>query len=101
MDGAVNREKLFSDLRALVEDARSLVKASTEEVKEKTRDAWDRMRQGAEKIREYWSGAEETLTQKTLETAKQTDKTIRERPYESLVVAFLAGLLLGIVVARK
>jgi ElaB/YqjD/DUF883 family membrane-anchored ribosome-binding protein len=101
MDGAVNREKLVSDLRALMEDAKSLMKASTEDVKEKARDAWDRMRQGAEKVREYWSGAEETLTQKTLETAKRTDKTIRERPYESLVVAFVAGLVLGVLVSRR
>ena len=41
------------------------------------------------------------LEEKTIAAAKATDRTIREHPYESLVVVFCVGLLVGVLVTRK
>jgi ElaB/YqjD/DUF883 family membrane-anchored ribosome-binding protein len=40
------------------------------------------------------------LEEKTVEAAKVTDKAIREHPYESIGIAFGAGLLIGVLAMR-
>ena len=43
----------------------------------------------------------EALRNKTLETAKASDHVIRQHPYESIGIAFGAGLLIGVLVGRR
>ena len=40
------------------------------------------------------------LEQKTVETAKVTDKTVREHPYQAIGIAFGVGVLIGVLAAR-
>ena len=42
----------------------------------------------------------ERLEEKTVETAKATDKAIREHPYQALGIVFGVGLLIGVLAAR-
>ena len=43
----------------------------------------------------------ERVEEKTIAAAKETDRTIREHPYESIGIAFGLGLLVGVFIARK
>ena len=43
----------------------------------------------------------ERLEEKTVAAAKATDEVVREHPYEAIGIAFGAGLLIGVLVARS
>ncbi len=42
----------------------------------------------------------ERLQEQTTAAARQTDKTIREHPYQAMGIAFGVGVVLGLLVAR-
>jgi ElaB/YqjD/DUF883 family membrane-anchored ribosome-binding protein len=47
-----------------------------------------------------WQQARDTVQQRTRASVEATDRTVREHPYASIGVAFCAGLLLGVLLAR-
>lgn len=93
----VSRERVKEDLGALVRDAEDLLKATAGDMSDKAKEARTRMSNALEKAKATCHRLEE----KTVATAKATDKVIREHPYESIGIAFGVGLLIGVLVARK
>jgi ElaB/YqjD/DUF883 family membrane-anchored ribosome-binding protein len=95
--GDVSREKVKEDLRVLVRDAEGLLKATAGDVSEKAKEARSQLMETLEKAKATCH----RLQDKTVAAAKATDKLIREHPYESIGIALGAGLLIGVLVARK
>ena len=93
----VNTEKLVSDLEVIAQDAEELLKASAGQVGEKAHEARARLTAALESAKASCRRLEE----KAIESAKATDKVIREHPYQSIGVAFGIGLLIGVLVTRK
>jgi ElaB/YqjD/DUF883 family membrane-anchored ribosome-binding protein len=93
----VNTEKLVTDLKRVVRDSEELLQATAGAV-------GDRAHQVREKLSDALESAKRTcrkLEDKAIESAKATDKVIREHPYQSIGVAFGVGLLIGVLVTRK
>lgn len=93
----VPRERVKEDLRALVRDAEELLKATAGDMSDKAKEARSRIGEALEKARTTCHRLEE----KTVETAKATDRVIRDHPYESIGIAFAVGVLIGVLVTRK
>ena len=74
--------RLVSDLKVLARDAEELMKATAGQAGEKLAELRSRLTAA-------------------LESAKATDRTIRDHPYESIGIAFGVGLLVGVLVGRK
>ena len=89
-------DKLVRDLKVVAHDAEALIKATAGDMSEKAKEARARLSQAV-------ASAKETaleLQSKAAEKAKVADELIRERPYESVGVAFGVGLLLGLLFGR-
>jgi ElaB/YqjD/DUF883 family membrane-anchored ribosome-binding protein len=93
----MNVTELGSDLKRLVRDSEELLQATANAVGDK-----------AEEVRERLSDTLKTakrtchrLEDKAVDSAKATDKVIREHPYQSIGAAFGLGLLIGVLVSRK
>src|SRR5437867_12124482 len=88
------KEKLVQDLRTLVHDAEELVRATGSQLADKSKTelatALERLKAGSRK-----------LERKAVAGARQTDRVIRDHPYQSIGVAFGLGLLLGAWVNRN
>lgn len=93
----VNMAKLVSDFKVVLNDAEAMLKATAGELGDKARDARARLAASLQSARVGMHRVEE----RALAGAKATDKLIREHPYQSLGVAFAAGLLIGVLVSRK
>src|SRR5882762_194723 len=93
----VTRQKLMQDLKVVVRDAEELMKATASDLGEKAREA--RVKLAA--TLEYAKANCKKLEEKTIATAKAADRVIRDHPYQSLGIAFGAGLLIGVLVNRK
>ncbi len=100
MDKALNevsKEKIKNDLKVLVHDAEDLMRVTANDLGEKAREA-------RAKLSETLEAAKATckrLEERTIATAKATDRVIREHPYQSIGIAFGLGLLIGVLVNRK
>jgi ElaB/YqjD/DUF883 family membrane-anchored ribosome-binding protein len=93
----VNAEKLVSDLKTVVQDAEQLLKATAGDVGDKAREARERLNDALANARLTC----QKLEQRAYEGAEATEKAIRENPFQSLGIAFGAGILLGIILTRK
>ena len=96
MTNQLNTDKLMKDLKNLTRDAEELVEATAGEVGERARDARKRLTSALESAK----ASCENLQEKALAGARATDKVIRDHPYQTLGVAFGAGLLIGVLVNR-
>ncbi len=90
-------QKLVSDLKTVAHDAEDLVKATAGDVGEKAREARSRLMDALESAKE----SAKTLQEKAVAGAKATDQAIRTHPYPALGIAFAAGLLIGVLAARR
>jgi ElaB/YqjD/DUF883 family membrane-anchored ribosome-binding protein len=90
-------EQLAADTKALVRDAEELLKATAGEAGEKFKEVRHRLSKALESIKTTSA----YLQDKTIQTAKAADETIREHPYESIGVAFGVGALIGFLVGRR
>ena len=91
-------KELLNDLHALVADAEKMLGDS---VSEHTEDAISALRArfdaAQERIAELYTGAR----QKVVAGAKYTDETIRANPYQSMAIAAVVGLLVGVLLGRR
>jgi len=90
-------EKLLQDLKEVVEDGEELLRAGASELSERGMAARARLSAALEAARE--TGRK--LQDRTVAGAKATDRVIREHPYQSVGIAFGAGLLIGVLLNRK
>lgn len=93
----VSTDKLVSDLKVIGRDTEELLKASAGQVGERAQEVRARLNAALESAK---AGCRR-LEEKAIESAKATDKVIREHPYQSIGVGFGIGLLIGVLVARK
>jgi len=98
---AVTKEKLVTDVKEVIHDAEVLIKATAGDLSEKAKDARAQLSAKIESARAQLSKWQAVAKEKAIEGAKQADQTIRAHPYESIAIAFGAGLLIGIIATRK
>lgn len=89
-------DKLVADFKAVARDAESLIKASADDLGEKAREARQRLDASLAAARQNFQKAED----KAWDGARATDEAIRQHPYESVGIAFGAGLLIGVLISR-
>jgi ElaB/YqjD/DUF883 family membrane-anchored ribosome-binding protein len=97
MNTESSTERLVTDLKRVVRDSESLLEATTGSAGTKASEVRERLGDALESARRTCRKLEE----RAVESAKATDKIIREHPYPSLGVAFGVGLLIGVLVTRK
>jgi ElaB/YqjD/DUF883 family membrane-anchored ribosome-binding protein len=90
-------ERLVGDLKAVARDAGELLKATSGQAGEKIGEVRNRLAAAVDSAKATC----QTLQDKTVKTAKATDRCIRDHPYETIGVAFGLGLLIGVLVGRR
>ena len=101
MTETVTKEKLVNDVKEVISDAEALIHAAGDDLRGKASEARDKLSVKLAAARERLKHLEGVVREKAIEGAKQTDRVIREHPYESIGVAFGVGLLLGILINRR
>lgn len=100
-DTTVSKDKLVKDVKEVIADAEALVRATTDDLSGKAKDARAKLSVKLDEAKVQLREWESVVKEKAVEGAKETDRVIREHPYESLGVAFGVGLLVGILLNRK
>ena len=95
------RRRVLDDLRTLASDAEELVRATANDASEKAKSARDRLAATIERSKSTCEELQARGLSSAKAAASRADHTVREHPYESVGVAFGAGLLIGVLVGRQ
>src|SRR5881392_2324575 len=90
-------EKLLQDLKAVVRDGEELLKAGAQDLSERGMAARERLAAALEVAKE----TRRKLQERAVNGARATDRIIREYPYQSIGIAFGAGMLVGLLANRR
>jgi ElaB/YqjD/DUF883 family membrane-anchored ribosome-binding protein len=95
------RDQLMSDLKSVIQDAESWLRNGSQMT-------GDELAAARAKFERTLSGAkadliriEETVIQRTKEAAKATDEYVTENPWKAVGVGAAAGILIGMLIARR
>jgi ElaB/YqjD/DUF883 family membrane-anchored ribosome-binding protein len=95
------RDQMINDLRAVVADSEELLRATAGAVDERAAAARARveesLRAARGKIEEFDSKMLDRLNQ----AAKAADEYVHEHPWGAVGIAAAAGLLVGVLIARR
>ena len=97
----VSREKLVGDLRTVMADAEELLKATASQTGERIAAIRAKAEESMKVAKARLLEQEAAALAKTKEAAKATDEYVRANPWMAVGIAALAGLILGILAARR
>ena len=97
----VSRDKLISDLKAVVTDAEELLRATTAQAGEKASAARERIQASIAAAKEQLDDTRSMVMQRGREAVDKTDELVHEHPWHAIGVAALAGMVVGIMISRR
>jgi ElaB/YqjD/DUF883 family membrane-anchored ribosome-binding protein len=96
-----SRDKLMTDVRAVVADAEAYLDASVGQTGAAYAAARKKLEQTLDAAKAQAAEAHRVLAEKTRAAARATDTYVHEKPWESIAMGVGVGLLLGLLVARR
>ena len=95
------RDKLLDDLRTVVSDAEQWLRQGSHLTGEELLAAKDKFERTLRIAKDDIIKFEEALVAKTKEAAKATDEYVHENPWTSVGIGAAAGLVVGLLIARR
>jgi ElaB/YqjD/DUF883 family membrane-anchored ribosome-binding protein len=99
--GTMARQRVLADLRALAHDSETLLKVTAGDVGEKAKEAQSRLAAALTRAKSTCDAMQEQTRATAKAVAQGANVVIRQRPYESVSLAFSVGLLVGLWIMRK
>lgn len=100
-DGAVVKDKLIQNFKAMLGDFESLMRDGASQLGEKATVAREQLDQNLRRLRGQLEDVEGRVFERGKVAAKATDDLVHDHPWESAGVAFGVGLLIGILINRR
>jgi ElaB/YqjD/DUF883 family membrane-anchored ribosome-binding protein len=97
----VAKGKLMEDLRAVVADAEELLKATADQTGERIAAARGKAEESLKAAKALLAEQEAAVMAKTKAAAKATEDYVRANPWKAMAIAAAAGLVLGMLAARR
>lgn len=94
-------EQLMDDLKTVVTDAEALLSATAGAAGERVADARRRAGDSIEHARERLRHLEKEIGSRTRAAAEDANRYVRDNPWQSIGVAAVVGLLVGLIVSRR
>jgi ElaB/YqjD/DUF883 family membrane-anchored ribosome-binding protein len=96
-----SKEKLVSDMKAVVADAEDILRATTDVAGDRISELRERIADRLRDAKVRIADAEEMLLDRTKAAARATDDYVNENPWRAAGIAAGIGLLLGIIIGRR
>jgi ElaB/YqjD/DUF883 family membrane-anchored ribosome-binding protein len=93
--------KLIHDMQALVQHAEDLVAATTDSASDVVADARSQAEKSLHAARKALHKIEHSVVAEAKHVAKETDDYVHENPWLAMGAAASAGVLVGLLLARR
>jgi ElaB/YqjD/DUF883 family membrane-anchored ribosome-binding protein len=97
----VAREQLLADLKAVVADSEELLKATAGAADERATAARARVEESLRVARGKIEELDDEILGRVNDAAKATDRYVHEHPWGAVGIAAAAGVLVGVLIARR
>jgi ElaB/YqjD/DUF883 family membrane-anchored ribosome-binding protein len=101
MTANASTDKLFEDLKTVVQDAEALLQATAAQTGEKIDGARARARESLKQARQRLAATEEQMIGEAKRAAASADEYVHQKPWQAVGVAAGVGLLLGLLIGRR
>jgi len=98
---ATNKDKLVSDLKAVVSDAEEILKSTADVAGEKMSQLRTRIEGNLKDAKAKLAEVEVVLLDKTKACARATDDFVHEHPWKAVGIAALVGVACGVLISRR
>ena len=95
------REQLMSDLKSVLQDAEHWLHNGSQLTGEELAAAKARIQARLANVKDDLVQFEQAVVERTKEAARATDEYVHENPWKAVGIGALAGLLLGVIIARR
>jgi ElaB/YqjD/DUF883 family membrane-anchored ribosome-binding protein len=95
------RDQLLSDLKTVIQDAEAWLTKGSQMTGEELQLAKAKFERTLTTAKAELIRIEENVVQKTKEAAKATDEYVHENPWKAVGIGAAAGLVIGLLIARK
>jgi ElaB/YqjD/DUF883 family membrane-anchored ribosome-binding protein len=95
------RDQLMSDLKSVIQDAEAWLRNGSHLTGEDLQAAKAKFERTLAGAKADLIRLEETVVAKTKEAAKATDEYVHENPWKAIGIGAAAGLVVGLLIARK
>lgn len=96
-----NKDKLVTDMRAVIADAEDLLKATATAAGEKVSVARARAEESLRAAKVKLAAAEEAVVDKAKAAARATDDYVHAHPWKAVGTAAAVGIIIGMLIARR
>ena len=97
----VSTDKLMQDLRSVVGDTEDLLKATATQSGEQIARIRARAEESLRTARARMKDVTQAAEAQARDTVREIDGQVRENPWTAIGVAAVAGLVVGLILARK
>lgn len=98
---AASKEKLMEDLRLVVADAEELLRATASQAGEGAVAARARIQESLQVVKGRLTAAENAVIERGRQAAKATDQYVHNNPWQSIGISACAGVIVGMLIARR
>ena len=98
---AAARTQLLTDLKAVVADSENLLEATAGAAGERAAAARARVEESLRAARQKIDEIDSEVLDRINDAAKATDEYVHEHPWGAVGIAAAAGLLVGVLIARR
>lgn len=95
------RQQMLTDLKAVVADSEELLHATAGAVDERAAAARARISESLRVAKAKIDQLDAEMLDRIKDAAKATDDYVHEHPWHAVGIAAAAGLLLGVVIAKR
>ena len=95
------RQQLMSDLKAVVADTEELLKATAGAAGDRVAAARARAEETLRTAKGKLAELDDEVVERAKQTAKAADEYVHEHPWSAIGIAAAAGLLIGVLIARR
>lgn len=95
------QEQLVSDIKSVISEAEDMLGATADQAGEKVGHLRERIKVRLAAAKDRLVRAEEVLLAKTKASAQATDEFVHESPWAAVGIAAGAGLVIGMLIARR
>jgi ElaB/YqjD/DUF883 family membrane-anchored ribosome-binding protein len=97
----VARDQLAADMKAVIADAEELLKATAGVAGEKVGEARARAEETLRTLKTRLADLDDVAVARARQAARAADDYVHEHPWGAIGIAAVAGLLVGVLVARR
>ena len=98
---SVSKQKLVTDLSAVISDVEELLKATASQTGERITAVRAKAEENLKVAKTRLDDAQEALVEKAKLVAKDTDVYVHENPWKAAGIAAAVGVLIGALITRR